>query len=426
MFQVVPAVAAPLTLERTEAVADARRDPGTGICGSVAKFTNPPTPLVTMDEAVAILNKPSGDPAISGRVSRLFQNMNFFVGPGSEADFRAPAFIDDAFPFIQDPAAMPMGQDDNNIVMRLRGYINIASMGTQSRTFAVKCDDACMLKIGRTRQLVTQANDDSPQLTGRRARWVIFKEPGLYPIEMVYFQNSTTGYMEWSSALGTLFSGDDVSVDNVAWGGNMAQFKPIAGADLYSSIVGSNPSCIECGAPGMDCNAGNYCGDGLCQACNLPDHCGPSCQKCPADRNICNAGKCVKCTADSMCPPGGSCSTDSGTCLPPVSCTSNEMCLTSQVCRPDGFCGNPPAPCKTDAECLAGQVCDRGMLICCEPGRCGDFVPLPRLVATGCALGGTSQQQPSERKGAWLAIVGLSVLITLLRAKRTSKEVRKA
>src|SRR5205085_1732792 len=158
----------------------------------------------------------------------------------------------------------------------------------------VKCDDGCMLRIGKSRQLATQANDDSPVLTGRRARWVTFKDPGLYPIELIYFQNSTTGYLEWSQARASVFAGDDVSVDNVQWGRQMGQFKPLTGTDLYSSIVGSNPACIECGAPGMDCTTGNYCGDGLCQACNVPDHCGPSCQTCPADRHICTAGKCVQ------------------------------------------------------------------------------------------------------------------------------------
>src|SRR5262245_45376315 len=105
------AIAAPLTLDKSEAVAEARRDPGTGICGSVTKFNNQPVPLTMIDEAIMLLNKPTGDPNIANRVSRLFQNINFSVGTGSEAGFRAPAFNDDFFPYCQDAMAMPMGQD---------------------------------------------------------------------------------------------------------------------------------------------------------------------------------------------------------------------------------------------------------------------------------------------------------------------------
>jgi OOP family OmpA-OmpF porin len=352
------AIAAPITLDKTERAAEARRDPGTGICGSITKFTNQPTPLTMIEQATVILNKANGDSEIAGRVSRLFQNMNFSVGPASEADFKAPAFNDDSFPYCQDPNAMPMGNDDNNIAMRIRGYLNVSNtMGSAPQTFVVKCDDACEVRMGKTKQVVLRANDDDPTLTGRRARWITFTDPGLYPVEVIYFQNSTTGYLEWSRANMSIFAMDDTSVDNVQWGLNMGQFKPLSGTDLYSAIVGSNPSCIECGAPNMDCSSGSYCGDGLCQQCNLPDHCGPNCMKCPTDRAICNAGKCVQCTSDEMCPAGGSCDIASGTCLPPAPCTRNDQCPSMQVCRPEGFCGNPPAPCKTDAECLAGQIC---------------------------------------------------------------------
>ena len=350
--------AAPLTLDKSEAVADARRDPGTGICGSVTKFANQPTPLILIDDAINILNKPQGDPSVIAHISRQFVNMNFSVGPGSEADFTAPAFNDDFFPYCLDQNANPMGQDDNNIAMRIRGYLNISgNLVNSPQTIAVKCDDGCLLKIGKSMQIVSQANDDSPTLTGRRARWVTFKDAGLYPVELVYFQNSTTGYLEWSRAPGNLFAGDDVSVDNIAWAQNKAAFAPLSGDVLYSSIVGANPSCIECGAPGMDCSTGNYCGDGLCQSCNVADHCGPTCMTCPANAHICTAGKCVQCTTDADCPAGTKCDTSTNTCGPPTSCTTNDQCPPSQVCRPEGYCGPPPPPCRTNSDCLAGQQC---------------------------------------------------------------------
>ena len=350
------AIAAPITLDKNDAVAEARRDPGSGICGSVTKFVNQPTPLVAIPEAEALLNKPNGDPNVAGRTARLFQNMNFSVGVGSEADFKPPTFNDDLFPYCLDPMAMPMGTDDNNIAMRIRGYLNITNtMGGNPQTIALKCDDACILRLGKSKKVITETNDDNPQLTGRRARWVIFKDPGLYPVELVYFQNSTTGYLEWSQARASVFNGDDVSVDNVNWGQQMGQFKPLTGAELFSAIVGSNPACIECGAPGMDCTSGNYCGDGLCQSCNLPDHCGPTCMTCPADRRVCSAGKCVQCTSDAQCPAGSTYNTATGTCNPTGPCDPST-CKAPNQCRVDGVCG-PQVPCRTDAECLSPEIC---------------------------------------------------------------------
>src|SRR5215218_5709399 len=77
------AVAAPLVIDNSESVAAARTDPGTGICGTTSKFANQPTPLITIDEAIALANRPMGDPNIVGKNARLFQNMNFSVGSGS-------------------------------------------------------------------------------------------------------------------------------------------------------------------------------------------------------------------------------------------------------------------------------------------------------------------------------------------------------
>ena len=411
----VSASAAPITLDKSEAVADARRDVGSGICGSITKFVNQPSPLVKIDEAVALLNKPMGDPNVVGRVSRLFQNMNFTVGPGSEADFFPPSYNEEAFPYCEDPNANPMGSDDNNIAMRLRGYLNVAdAMNGQPQTLAIKCDDGCMLLLGKSRQLVIETNDDSPTLTGRRARWVSFRDPGLYPVELVYYQNATTGYMEWSRAPRSVFASDDLAVNNVDWGQNMTAFSPLTGADLYSSIVGSNPACIECGdsAPAQDCSSGNYCGDGLCQACNVADHCGPSCQKCPADKSICSAGKCVQCTSDAMCPAGSSCDVASGTCLLP--CASDDQCGPSTICRPDGFCSGPPTPCTGDAECPANFRCDTDSSTCRNTDR--------YLYEGG--LHGCSASAGTPNGGAvWIALLGF-LSFALFRRKTHARRAQ--
>jgi hypothetical protein len=358
-------------------------------------------------------------------------------------------FPDNSFPYCLDPMAMPMGSDDNNIVMRLRGYLNVKdTLGGKPATFVLKCDDGCQLFVGATHQPVMQANDDSPLLTGRRGRWVTFFEPGLYPVELIYFQNATSGYLEWSRADTSLFSGDDVAVDNRAWMMESASFKPVAGADLFSALIGTNPNCQECGAPGMDCSTGSYCGDGLCQACNVPDHCGATCMKCPADRNLCSAGKCVQCLGDDMCPSGSKCDSASGTCKMPTGCTSNAQCPPPNVCLPEGFCGEPPK-CKTDTDCAGnvGCACMDGTSTCMQkvcivpPSTCADDGECPSgthcdavaglcrqngddhylyeggLVGCSLAVGGETARR--DRAAGLLALLGFS-LVLLARRRRIS------
>lgn len=350
--------AAPIIMNKTEAVSPPRQDVGTGICGSVIKFTNQATPVNTVDEATMLLNRSMGDPNIVGRVSRLISNVNMSIGLGSEADFRAPMFPDEIFPYCNDPGAMPMGSDDNNIAVRIRGYLNVTdTMNGQPVTLAVRCDDGCALRLGATRQIVTTADARSPVLTGRRARSVVFQDSGLYPVELVYYQNATSGYLELSSAMGMSFASDDTAVSNSEWTQKVDMFKPLGGAALFSAMTGVSSDCQECDESAASCATGSYCGNGLCQTCNLPDHCGSSCVACPMDKHICSAGKCVQCTSDDACGMGGRCDAASGACVPPMSCTTNDQCRSAEVCRPDGICGSPPAPCALETDCQGGQKC---------------------------------------------------------------------
>src|SRR5688572_12942461 len=197
------ALAVPIIMNRTEAVAPPRQESGTGICGSVIKFTNQVTPVSSVEEATMLLNRPMNDPSIVGRVSRLFPNLNLSIGVGSEGDLRAPMFGDAILPYSNDANSMPQCSDDNNIAARIRGYLNVTdTMGGQPVTLAVNCDDGCAVRLGATRQVVMTADERSPVLTGRRGRSVVFQDPGLYPIEVVYYQNATSGYLELSRASG--------------------------------------------------------------------------------------------------------------------------------------------------------------------------------------------------------------------------------
>jgi outer membrane exchange protein TraA len=85
--------------------------------------------------------------------------------------------------------------DDNNIALRLRGYFNVpATLAGKVIDFGLNCDDFCSLTIGST-PVIPVADE---RVSARVIRQVTFQDPGLYPVELVYYQNGSTGYLEWS------------------------------------------------------------------------------------------------------------------------------------------------------------------------------------------------------------------------------------
>lgn len=305
--------AAPITLDKTNSVADARLDAGSGVCASATQFKTQATPLNTVSDAQMLLDKPATDPAIIGRRSAIFDNLNFRNGnSGAGGDFTIPMYPDTYLPYSANSAAMPPDltpSGDQNIAVRIRGYLNVTdTLGGQPVTFALNCDDFCSLSIGK-KSIIPLAH---LQIAGRIAQQVIFKDNGLYPIEIVFAQNSNAAFLELSRALSAEPEGPQSSpVDP-------NKFGLIPGTALYSAIVGSSAGCQECGAPGMDCSAGDYCGDGLCQMCNVADHCGSACITCPAGARICSAGQCVECASTADCAMGQLCDTATGHCKKPV------------------------------------------------------------------------------------------------------------
>jgi outer membrane exchange protein TraA len=268
------AAANPITFTKSQAAAGPRSDVGTGLCGSATHFLAT-QPLNNRAEAVAILDKPTTDPAVLERATRIFGNLNLRNGQTNAAgDFTQPAAPDALLPFSKDAAALPMGTD-SNIAFRLRGYFNVpATLAGKTLSFGVNCDDFCALQIGKTTVLTADE-----RISARVIKQVIFGDAGLYPVELIYYQNGSTAFLEWARA--------DTAVQECP-----------------------NDICLT---PLTD--AGSYCGDGLCQTCNTADHCGASCQVCPATARQCSAaGTCVECTTSTQCTGGGSCDVASGRC----------------------------------------------------------------------------------------------------------------
>jgi outer membrane exchange protein TraA len=440
----------PIPLYQSSAAGPVRTDPGSGLCGAAVHFKAQGTPLLQLSQAITLLDSPSGSSAILARSAALVASVNFRNASGSAAgDFTAPTHPVVLFPYSNDPAAQPPG-DDVNLAVRLRGYLNItSSLAAGTVTFALNCDDACALKIG-TKDIIPFANELS---SARVAQQVRFQDPGLYPVEIVYYQNGSLAYLEWSRALGAEPDGNRPSPLD------QTKFQLLAATDLYSATVGSNAACQECGALGQSCAPGTYCSDGLCQSCNVPAHCGATCLACPSDAAVCDAGRCVQCATDDQCPTFQLCDSRLGTCGRPAPCTrtpdcgpglscyptinrclpfgdaeglcfSDAGCRAGDRCNPVGlYCYTPPASCATDEDCPADAGCAKswGFLYagcppgpshcdvqhgCCQPGA-----PAASKGASGCAIG---PREVGGRSGALLAflltaLAGLSVL----RARRS-------
>src|SRR5262249_30191610 len=124
--------------EEQLAAGAARHDPGTGLCGTVVHFKKLGMPLSILSDAVNLIEKMPGDPEILASKIAKFGNINFRSGdPASLGDFTGPSNPDAAFPFSSAGGAMPPG-DDEDIAMRLRGYLNVTDThGGAPVTFAV-------------------------------------------------------------------------------------------------------------------------------------------------------------------------------------------------------------------------------------------------------------------------------------------------
>lgn len=373
LFSMVCASAAraEVVLDGTHAVAAPRRDAGTGACGSFVRYKRPAAPLSTRQEAAALLDKPATDPLLLGRTSRLIDRLNFRnATSGSAGDFSGPGTPDEYFPYSQSPQASPAGSD-TDLAARVRGYLNVTvELVDKTLSFALACDNFCSLRVGRI-EVFSGVDVHQSQ---RAIRQIRFTRAGLYPIEIVYFQTDQAALLEWAmadSAQPECSTGCSTPLTDVAaYGGG---FGLVPAGRLFSAIDGESRACQECGASGPECATGSYCGDGICQACTVTEHCGTSCSPCPSDRRICSAGACVQCLSDDQCPSNRVCS--GGSCVPPTPCTVDAQCELGRVCDP--YTDRCEMGCSSDARCASGQICDAATQRCAgpPPGWCGADAP---------------------------------------------------
>lgn len=327
LLAAVPQVAAaqPLQIPANQVVAPPRKDVGDGLCATVVHAADPPLGQVafsSVDDAVALLNQSSLKLTEDGRTSVLHSLINFRNNdPVSLGDFQG----DSLFPFSDNAGAVPPG-NDRNFAVRLRGYINVDAADALGlrRTIGLYADDGARLRVGG--QLVT--NPDINQLIStRRIRQVQYATSGLYPVELLYFQDGSLAVLELSES--NQWVPENTKLTNLHDLGFSLIGEPrpnlFVNTELYSARKGAVQKCMECNDDTV-CGQGNYCvkdwgptpPSGLCQQCNVNDHCGPSCQACGSGAPICNQGACVQCLGNADCPTDNVCDLGTHKCTPIV------------------------------------------------------------------------------------------------------------
>ncbi len=168
-------------------------------------------------------------------------------------------------------------------------------------------------------------------------------------------------------------------------------------------FICENAQCVdaEC-ATDMDCQNGEVCNDGRCDAqCTTDDDC--------ADGETCNNGVCEEpgadCTTDDDCADGETC--NNGTCEASTECQSDDDCPEGETCNDDNVCEGESTQCSVDADCADGESCQNG--VCAT-------VPKGDLEGSGCGCASSGTPQDADASWILLAIVGLVGLIRRRRA----------
>jgi hypothetical protein len=148
--------------------------------------------------------------------------------------------------------------------------------------------------------------------------------------------------------------------------------------DGCETTLGTDSNCSDCGD---SCGSGVYCNGSNCAACNLPNHCGPSCTDCSSQSNnqdcVDAGGWRCGCSDDNDCQNGFYCNTSS-LC---VACTADDNCGSScddcaagssnQICVDIGG-GNYQCGCSDGGDCDSGEYCAVDTCAACTlPAACG-------------------------------------------------------
>lgn len=348
------AYAAPVVIGPAQAAAAAKTVAGTGPCATAVHLSSFNT-LTNPGVAAFYVSQSSGSSSIDGKISLAINAVNFRNGdPKTVTDFSGAQPL----PFSSLPGAAKQG-NDQNIAMRVRGYLNVR--GAATYTFGVQADDGYRLSIGGI--LISQSTATGASL--HDSRQVQFTGAGLYPIELVYFQQIGPGVVALARAPGI-----DVEVSSTPTA-LPASFKLLDPAELFTALVGKG-SCGECQVD-ADCGgSGQYCRDGLCQGCLVGSHCGAACMQCPTELPACSGTQCTECSAEDT-----------------SVCDRKGMLCINNACT----------PCSSDSQCETGKICDSAF------GQC---ITRPNIQYSGGCSNAPGAATAAGR-GALLAGIGLLI-----------------
>lgn len=286
---------------------------------------------------------------------------------------------------------------------RFRGFLNVASdLVDVSIHFGFFTDDAVALVVydkDRTPHYVVSRGPTLGTAQWRITNQVKFKNPGLYPVEVVHAQIQEAAVLEWSMLLDPMGQFKDfersVSDPNLPPPVPLSQsgFVLLPPDRFFQTINGMLPysdanRCEQCprrfvnapgGGPKVGCSDDDhFCNDAaVCAPCREKEHCGSLCNQCGADRPICadvnGVQQCVECVTDVDCQNGvkgrnGRCEKNvCVACDTPQSCAGNSC----NCCPPetplcavvDPAMGAAPrcVECRGDADCMGfpdRRLCD--------------------------------------------------------------------
>lgn len=294
--------------------------------------------------------------------------------------------------------------DDVAFASRLRAFLNVTDdLVNQDIHVGFYVDDAVSLTIfdndgDRYPVVIRPPVLGAP--TWRLTDSVVFEQPGLYPVEILYVQFVEDAALEMSYFVGKRADFERAATEKPIIKLNDVGFVLFPADAFYHTVTGT-PSfpdidtCRQCDRDVVDqpdaehdCGTGHYCNQAaLCAPCDNDDFCGPGCTPCTEDMPFCLAPdggdyQCFECRTDEDCEQrymmnGYLCHPENRTC---------GECLTDEHCERGDYCDNQTCtPCSSNERC-AGNSCN-----CCPdsddgtPRQCAPVDPGGPPVCMECA-----------------------------------------
>jgi len=368
----------PIILKASDSVAPARRDryPGTGICSQSTKYTST-NDLQTPLDAALLSTKELGESIfIRGNIftnqSRLTKIIDFLDLKSEKFKFSSVGDFDsqnNPMPFTS------AGDDGQKIVMHMRAFWNLDITPPYIGSIGLNSDDGALVLIANKPVLYIDYKSTTQHVT----RQYIVESAGMYPIDIIYYQNLNNAYFELGGLpgeptnTGFAYGPTNITLDTlennkmVTWDNKPIKWSIYNHWDFYGAING--PTALECNIcdQDSDCKNGDKCLFGICQntkqACVTNANCGENCAACPKASDICSDGRCVECSSDFNCNFEQVC--QNNRCVPkPPECTQDSDCkyawtTTEYVCNQTSQkCELKKPECVTNKDCKEYEICN--------------------------------------------------------------------